>query len=237
MKSLIKNLILFSTALLFSITGCSQNTDTSSPEAYINLVEGGRWVYKVEITTTASDGEIVTDTSLETRMVTGTEKVNDTDCYVMEILTDQAQNPKSFLELNPDKGLLLKRQDYLFFDGESNSLKYAEAVITPPRLMVKFPLTAGSTWTQVIPAGDSTMSAAFVVRQSEKVETPAGAFNAIKIEAVGGSPDSIEFTAFQWYAKDIGLVKEVIESKTEQGVILSTVSLKEFTRENSVRQN
>lgn len=162
--------------------------------------------------------------------ITGVQDVGGVSCLIKETVTNQDQNPREYYEVNPEKGLLLHRQDYLLFNPESGSLQLTEAKVAPPQVVMEFPLTPGKSWTRSADMGGRTQSAVFLVRGEEEAETPAGKFTALKIESHGGnssdsgSTEGSEFTAFQWYARGVGMVREIVE--VEKGT--STTVLKEY---------
>ena len=72
------------------------------------------------------------------------------------------------------------------------------------------------------PAGDLDADATFLVAGPEKTVTPAGAFDAFKVEqrvVVHAAPDVVTTTTL-WLAPGVGLVKQVIETPDHKGEAL-----------------
>lgn len=169
-----------------------------------------------------------------TLKIAGVQDIGGVSCFIKETVTNQDQNPKEYYEVNPEKGLLLHRQDFFMFNPKAGSLQLTEAKIDPPQVVMEFPLTPGKSWTRSADAGGMTQSAVFLVRGEEEVETPAGKFTALKIESHGGNSGptgntaGAEFSALQWYVRGIGMVKEIVELDK----LTSTTVLKEFKAGN-----
>ncbi len=162
--------------------------------------------------------------------IAGVQDIGGVNCFIKETVTNQDQNPREYYEVNPEKGLLLHRQDFFVFNPKVGNLQMTEAKLDPPQVIMEFPLTPGKSWTRSADMGGMTQSAVFLVRGEEEVETPAGKFTALKIESHGGNsaPEGnaagAEFSALQWYVKGTGMVKEIVELEK----LTSTTVLKEF---------
>ena len=166
--------------------------------------------------------------------ITGTEDVDGVKCFIRETLTNQASNPQEFYQVDPEKGVYLMKQKFFVLNPNKAELQLVETRVDPPQLMIEFPLKEGKSWTKSTQQGNVTRTAVFLVRGEEEVETPAGKFKALKIEVHGGTNDPLggkgeQFSAFQWYAKDVGLVKEI--TNVEKGT--STTVLKEYKSESN----
>lgn len=176
-------------------------------------------------------GEQIAESKNEmTFKITGVQDIDGVSCFIKETIINQDQNPREYYEINPEKGLLLHRQDFLLFNPKLGNFQLTEAKIDPPQVFMEFPLTEGKSWTRSADMGGVTLSAVFLVRGEEEVETPAGKFTALKIESHGGNSGTAgntggsEFTSFQWYARGVGMVKEIVQ--VEKGT--STTVLKEY---------
>ena len=97
----------------------------------------------------------------------------------------------------------------------------------PPICWLKTPFKVGQAWTfrtelvtQVMP---SDRSGTMKVTAVEKVEVPAGVFEAVRVEAKG--TDLGPWTETRWYAPGVGVVKRITRAKDE-------VVLKSFTPGN-----
>lgn len=76
----------------------------------------------------------------------------------------------------------------------------------PPRTVLKYPVKAKASWTEMYTAGGEDTTAKTTVGEPAKVRVPAGAYRAVPVETVitaGGQTT----TATTWYAEGIGCVK------------------------------
>jgi hypothetical protein len=98
--------------------------------------------------------------------------------------------------------------------------------IEPPMPILRLPVAAGDHWDWKgkfkSAAGDLDADATFLVAGPEKTVTPAGAFDAFKVEqrlVVHAAPDVVTTTTL-WLAPGVGLVKQVIETPDHKGEAL-----------------
>ncbi|MCE1247647.1 MAG: hypothetical protein LWY06_13475 [Firmicutes bacterium] len=204
-----------------------------SDEDYVNLRIGNEWKYQISsLGETRSDsGQIIKHgdkPAVITYKVTGQEDVDGKKCVVRENMVGEKFNPREYYEVDPAVGVQLRKQGFRLMDPKIGKTQYIQVGFNPPQLMLKFPLTQGQNWTRKINRGNAFDTAMFVVKGVEKVETPAGKYDALKIESSGQSSQGGEFTAQQWYAPNVGLVKETVQAKTADGTVVSETILQEY---------
>jgi len=216
-------IIAFFLALAF--VSCSKEKPTN-PADYVNFKVGNQWTYSVE---TLYSGRAEKKKSTEvTLKITGMEDIDGVSCYIKETLAGQKPNPREYFEVNPQKGLILRKQGYYIYNAGTKKLEFTETKMEPPEVMLQFPLNVGASWTRKTKRGNNEMNAVFLVKGEEEIEIPAGKFKALKIEVHGGTTVGGEFSAYQWYVKDVGRVKDVVEAKSRDGIVKSISILKEF---------
>ncbi len=83
----------------------------------------------------------------------------------------------------------------------------------PPRCVLKLPAKAGDTWKRKRPDSDELEGTA-TVACAEEVETPAGKYQAIRVDWEITSAGRMQRASF-WYAPRVGMVKNSF--KTDDG--------------------
>jgi hypothetical protein len=113
--------------------------------------------------------------------------------------------------------VLLQEQEYLGGGGR--------VALDPPRPLLQQPLRAGSSWTwSGTVRGNVRVEESSEVFQSERIETPAGRFDALKVVTrieQGGA----RATKTSWYAAGVGLVRQA----TESSGVASTTDLIDYS--------
>lgn len=93
-----------------------------------------------------------------------------------------------------------------------------------PLLAVKYPVKAGTKWSEKIKIMDQEVDADFEMKDAEKLKVPAGEYSAhpvvMTIKVAGQT-----VTATNWYADAVGLVKQEMEF----GGMKVVMELKKFT--------
>ncbi|MCD4783123.1 MAG: hypothetical protein K8T10_04740 [Candidatus Eremiobacteraeota bacterium] len=194
-------------SIMILVTSCSNKKELDESPEYINFKTGNVWIYSIEMKVGAEEPQ----EALEMLKVTGTEDVNGVPCYVLKTITQAQKGPKQYYHIDPESGLYLKMIGYYEYSMKHKSLEYKEQEIEPPKLILQFPLKVGKSWLKEVKRANLVMDTTFWVKEKEKVITPAGEFEALKIESHGTTPDGGKFTAYQWYAKGVGRVKEIME--------------------------
>jgi hypothetical protein len=99
----------------------------------------------------------------------------------------------------------------------------ALALLAAPVQEEYFPLAEGTVWTY------RTIAYTFANAGEEEVEVPAGKFRAwkVKVLIVEGQH---RFEGFEWFAKDVGLVKSEITISSRTDSYTTYADLKEFRK-------
>jgi len=177
--------------------------------AQMPLSKGAKWTY-------GTDQEV--DFIYE---VTGTEKVGETECFVLEVRTSE------------DK---LMRREWLTSDEKGVKVhqalrgKHIKMTIEKPYFKVKAPFEKGASWEGESKTSDGKVSTykAEVVAE-EEVKVPAGAYKAWRLKTSHQS-DAGGVTAVEWWAPDVGMVRAEFEFSFGGSVTPVTYELKEFKK-------
>jgi hypothetical protein len=182
---------LLSCAVLASATAQPPAGEAAkvTPTPYYPLQVGNTWTYRV---------------GPEHRYqlkVTKHEKVGDVVCARIEMFVEG--NPKSF---------------ELVGVTEDGVARYAfeNKRLDPPFRFLKLPPKKGETWEVSSALGKTDKSAGEVIKATfkageEKVEVPAGKYDAITASTDDLVAAGDQMGVTYYFAKDVGLVKEVIE--------------------------
>lgn len=94
--------------------------------------------------------------------------------------------------------------------------------IAPPRVDLRSAMKSGDTWVNNFRADGKTHRLELLVHEVEKVETPAGAFNALCVRESGGKDGrGRDSTSTMWFATGVGLVKVTDTSAKRPPLVLS----------------
>ncbi len=89
---------------------------------------------------------------------------------------------------------------------------YGDKPFEPPICFFKLTANKGDTWQQDYKIGDAKGSIKFLV-EVEDVEVPAGKFkDALAVHAEATETNTVSKTTI-WYAKNVGMVKQLIEDE------------------------
>lgn len=225
---LIFTLVILTAAMLLSVS-CTSHPGGGATVDYTGFKVGNTWIYQVEEVRGEDDSR--KNIFEETRRITGMADVNRISCFVMETLSQDEINFRGYLQVKPEEGVFLLQQENKVLDPATKKLKFVSSKVEPPLMLMKLPLKRGATWNQQIKRGQSLFNLVFLVKGEEEVETPAGKFKAMQVESHGGTTDGFEFDSKQWFAPDLGTVKEIQSGKQGSNTIITTVLLKEFKKE------
>jgi hypothetical protein len=101
-------------------------------------------------------------------------------------------------------------------DGEL--VKYS-----PPQTMIAAPLRKGAAWNFDGHAGELKVQQHYDVAGEEKIELPAGKFQAFRIHGEQTTPNRM--TIDRWFAPGVGIVKDVTTMQDAKGDLLQRISL------------
>jgi hypothetical protein len=94
---------------------------------------------------------------------------------------------------------------------------------TPPQRMIAAPLRKGAAWDFNGQAGELKVQQYYQVLGEEKIDVPAGKFQAFRIHGEQTSPNRM--TIDRWFAPGIGIVKDVTTMQSAKGDLLQRISL------------
>lgn len=161
-------------------------------ETWLPLKKGAKWIY-------STDYDENTDLVHE---VTGVEKVGDVECFVVEHRSENAQE-KRIRKLRVEwlsageKGVTLVRVQR----GPS------DMKIEKPFPKLKSPLLKNDEWKGEAGAEENPSRYTTIVEGPEEVKVPAGTFACMKLKVKVESGTRHKAEGWEWYAKDVGLVK------------------------------
>lgn len=199
------------TTLLLAIA-FSAGPDTAG-DPYFPIGKGHKWVYRTDYD---EDTDIIHE-------VTGTEKVGEVECFVMETRSENAKESrirtlrKEWLAVTDD-GVKIHK----LLRGRS------ELEVEKPFFKLKSTLVKDDEWDGEAKASENPPKHHYRVEPEEDVEVPAGKFKAVKIAIKIESGGSHVAEGYEWYARKVGLVKSemTIKFRGEGPTIVS--ELKEF---------
>jgi hypothetical protein len=129
-----------------------------------------------------------------------------------------------------DSGVFLKRTEMSAFWFFGNDIKYVE-----PVLRIPFPLQRGDSWEWHALETEDNDTTNLTIRGrvigEEKIFTPLGEFNCVKIQQHVASENGSNNTLTEWFAPNVGLVKShaVLEGSGITGMIQSLFGYDEVT--------
>lgn len=117
---------------------------------------------------------------------------------------------------------LLKSQEYIAVDAEGVKTYMGKAQgqefrYDPPIMRIKLPYREGDSWTAVVNQAGASMTTTFQSIGKERIETPAGTFDCIKIySVVNGLPGQPSAISISYYADGVGPVRQMIHAGGQQ---------------------
>jgi hypothetical protein len=94
---------------------------------------------------------------------------------------------------------------------------------SPPQIMIAAPLKKGAGWDFNGHAGELNVQQHYDVVAEEKIDVPAGEFQAFRIHGEQTSPNRMKID--RWFAPGVGIVKDVTTIEGEKGDLLQRISL------------
>lgn len=151
----------------------------------------------------------------------------ETHLVTLTVLPAQAGEPTGFrLETKRD-GIVVARDRYtadehgVYLSAQGYP---GETRVEPPMPILKLPMVAGTTWAWKgafkAAGGAVPAEATFTVAGPEGVDTPAGAFQAYRVEqklTFRAKTGRLVSTTTQWLAPKVGLVKQTVETPETRG--------------------
>lgn len=154
---------------------------------YMPLKEGNQWTYTMS-----------TGVQMTTKVV-GFRNVGAVRCGVVET----------------GMGVQTSRE-YLAADAQGvklymSQMQGQEFRCDPPVLRIKLPYRQGDAWQSTTSQFGTTMSTEFQSGGNERIQTPAGSFDCIKVRSTITIPGQPQIDSTTWYADGIGPVHQVMQ--------------------------
>src|ERR1044071_6953503 len=93
----------------------------------------------------------------------------------------------------------------------------------PPQTVIAAPLKKGAAWNFDGRAGELKVQQHYDVLGEEKIEVPAGGFQAFRIHGEQTTPNRM--TTERWFAPGVGIVKDITTMQEAKGDLLQRISL------------
>jgi len=94
---------------------------------------------------------------------------------------------------------------------------------TPPQTMIAAPMRKGTAWNFDGKAGELKVQQRYDVLEEEKIDVPAGQFQAFRIHGEQTTPNRM--TIDRWFAPGVGIVKDITTMQDAKGDLLQRISL------------
>ncbi len=91
-----------------------------------------------------------------------------------------------------------------------------EFLYDPPAVRVKLPFQQGQTWTSTVNQYGMSITTMNQCAGREKVQTPAGAFDCIRVQSTANLPGQGTIVSQSYYAPGTGLVHQVVQAGGQQ---------------------
>jgi len=117
---------------------------------------------------------------------------------------------------------LQKSLEYIAVDAEGvktymGQVQGQEFRYDPPVVRIKLPYQEGDSWTAVVNQSGKSVTTTFQSIGKERVETPAGAFDCIKVYSItNGMPGQPSVVSISFYADGIGPVRQIMHAGAQQ---------------------
>jgi hypothetical protein len=186
----------------------------------IPTADGTTWVYEMAQETgaefTLSDAKVGPDGkvhALATYRITGTQEVDGKNLLKFEMHRDGVITNTDLMSVDEHGIVCAARID-----------QYGELTKLDPALtMIAAPLKAGASWEFNGKLGDSIEKQHYDVVGEEDVDLPAGKFHAFHIHGEQTAP--VRMTIDRWFVNEVGIVKDVTETRMPDGDLLRRISL------------
>ncbi len=161
-------------------------------ESWLPLKKGAKWVY-------GTDYDEKTDLVHE---VTGTEKLGDVECFVVEHRSENAEEQR----------IRKLRVEWLAASDDGVRIHkmrrgVSDLAVEKPFFKVKAALRKDDEWSGEAAASENPTRHLTIVEGQEDVKVPAGAYACWKLKVRIESGTRHRAEGAEWYAKDVGLVK------------------------------
>lgn len=180
-------------AVLVLVGGVLAQDGKQAPTSeFFPLKAKTKWTYKVQ------------DQVIEVVAV-GAEKFGSEDCVKVDTLVN---------------GKVVASELYAVKADGVYRVKVKDDKIDPPIKVLALPAKKGDSWEFASKVGTQTVKGKFTVKEDkEKVETPAGKFDAVLVEGVDLDVAGQKTTVRTWFAKDKGVVKLMYKIQDAESVL------------------
>jgi len=184
----------------------------AADDTYYPLAKGSKWTYTTDY---ADDTVLVHE-------VTGTEKVGEVECFVVEHKT-----------VGPTLGTRMMRKEWLAADGDGIlihkvSRGKSELDVVKPFFKIKHILRKDDEWNGQAKAEENAPHYEYRVEGEEDLEVPAGKYRAVKVHLKIESGTRHSAEGSEWYAKNVGIVKSEITIRAAGEDFTMVSELKKF---------
>lgn len=167
---------------------------------YLPLKEGNQWTYSM------SNGMQMTS------KIIGFEDVGPVRCGIVET----------------DMGGQIGRE-YLAADAEGLKTYMGQAQgqefrYDPPVMRIKLPYREGDTWTATVNQSGMSMTTNFQSLGRERIETPAGTFDCVKVRSSVTIPGQPPVVSMSYYAEGVGPVHQTMQAGEQELVVTLTAT-------------
>jgi hypothetical protein len=136
-----------------------------------------------------------------TMKVTGFADVGAVRCAIVET-TVSGQTSREYVAVDAEGVKTYMSQ------GQGQESRY-----DPPLLRIKLPYREGDTWTATATQGRKTVTTSFQSIGKERIQTPAGTFDCIKIYS---TVDGVPGASISYYADGIGPVRQIMRAGRQE---------------------
>jgi hypothetical protein len=199
---------------------CSFGLSSVFAAPVIPTAPGTSWRYNMteEIGKGLNISDVKTDGDGKIRLpvlyrIEGTEDVDGKDLLKFEMHRAGTITSTDLLTVD-DHGIICWARINL--DGEL--VKFS-----PPQTMIAAPLEKGAAWNFDGQAGELKVQQHYDVMGEEKIDVPAGKFEAFRIHGEQTTPNRM--TIDRWFAPGVGIVKDVTTMQGAKGDLLQRISL------------
>jgi hypothetical protein len=191
-----------------------------SGASLIPIADGTTWLYEMTQETgkefTLSDAKVGPDGkvhALAAYRLTGTQYVDG----------------KNFLKFEMHRDGVITNSDLMTVDEygifcAARIDQYGDVTkLDPAQTMIAVPLKTGASWEFNGKLGDVDVRQHYDVVGEEDLDLPAGKFHAFHIHGEQTAP--VRMTIDRWFVNEVGIVKDVTETKMADGHVLRRISL------------
>jgi hypothetical protein len=207
-----RTLLAFALVSVVALAPTSGAAVPVADDTYYPLAKGSKWTY----TTDYADDTILV------HEVTGTEKVGDVECFIVDHKT-----------VGPTLGTRLMRKEWLAADADGVLIHKvargkSELDVVKPFFKIKHILRKDDEWKGEAKAEENAPRYEYRVEGEEDVEVPAGKYKAVKVHVKIESGTRHSAEGSEWYAKNVGIVKSEITIRAAGDEFTMVAELKKF---------